>query len=371
MRPWFLAVALGVLASATGVAILTHRAEPINAQPAPPTRFYGNLTIDGTPAPAGTNVTAVINGKDCMTNATQQIGLYTVDAPHTAQVAGCAQEGDWVLFRVGSRYAAQFDRFAAGTFKQLHLTVSGAGQAPTLPVGTGTATATASPSATATATPTPTPPPIETPPPFTQSALNFSGDLCIPAPDQGGCDDARAALWRGDQAAWTAWEQEQGRPAPDLIDIALLREQLRFEAGDPEARARFARFEKYPRVYITTIRYGGNEENEGDEYVEIANVGGGSQDMTGWRARAIESGVDMLFTEGTTLEAGARCRFYTGPAREDSCPGSIELSGQGIWPNDAGSAELWYDPLELLIDATRYSADPAGQPPAPALQGVR
>jgi hypothetical protein len=40
---------------------------------------------------------------------------------------------------------------------------------------------------------------------------------------------------------------------------------------------------------------------------------------------------------------------------------------RGVWDDAAGTAELWYDPLALTADRTRYSADPAAQPPPPNL----
>jgi hypothetical protein len=118
------------------------------------------------------------------------------------------------------------------------------------------------------------------------------------------------------------------------------------------------------------VRFRGAAGGEADEYIEISNVGGLAQDMTGWRAHSVESGADFFFTEGTVLEPGATCRFYTGQTQADSCPGSVNVSPSGVWSDDGGTAELWYDPLALLADRARFSADPGNQPPAPNLRGV-
>jgi hypothetical protein len=332
-----------LLAVLAGTALLTGSSAALNAQPGPPNRFYGNLTIDGNAAPTGTVVTAMVNGKECGTRTTDVAGQYWVDVASSAQTAGCAEAGNMVSFRAGSRTAAETAEWQGGVFSKLDLNVSGSGTVP-MP-GTGSQGQ------------------------FTLSRMDFSSP-CIPASGQSRCDDTRLKLWTGDQATWEAEFARQGKPAPTPDDVFLATYEYRIGAFDPAAITSLARGLFWPKVYITAIRYRGTGAAEADEYIEITNVGGAPQDMTGWRARAVESGTDFFFTDGTVLEPGATCRFYTGQTNADSCPGTVNVSAGGVWNNDGGSAELWYDPLALLADSTRYSADSGNQPPPPNLRGV-
>ncbi|MBI2760759.1 MAG: lamin tail domain-containing protein [Chloroflexi bacterium] len=342
--------------SAAVVAIgVTAWSSSLKAQPSPPTRFFGSLTINGSPATAGTVVRAFIGDKDCTTDNTslpRDQGRYAVEVPHSTQTSGCGMDGATVTFRVNGQPATQTGTFMTGQFIPLDLTIGG---------GTGTPTPT--PTATPTGTPTPTAP-------FTLSRLNFEGSLCIPPAGQSRCDDTRTKLWNGDRDAWTAEEARRSRPAPDPDAVFLLTYEFRIGAFDPAAIRSLAQGLGWPKVYITAIRYRGTAGGEADEYVEISNVGGIEQDMTGWRLHAVESNTDFFFSEGSVLGAGAVCRFYTGQVRDDSCPGTVNVATSGVWDDNAGSAELWYDPLALLADTTRYSANRNSQPTAPALQGV-
>jgi hypothetical protein len=313
------------------------------AQPGPPNRFYGSLTVDGAPAPVGTTVTAVVGGKECGSRTTDTAGQYVVDALAGSQTSGCGSPGAEVTFRVGSRTANEKGSWQGGVFTRLDLTVSSQS--------------------------VPNPAPSA---PFTVARLNLDPNTaqCIPPAGGQQCDATRQKLWNGDVDAWTAEQANEGNPAPTPDDVFVLTYEFRIGAGDPAAIKSLAQGLGWPKIYITAIRFKGGTAGEGDEYVEISNVGGAAQDMTGWRLHAVESGADFLFTDGSVLEPGATCRFYTGQPQADSCPGSVNVSDHGVWDDRAGSAELWYDPLALLADKTRYSADPANQPPPPNLRGV-
>ncbi len=326
---------------ALAVAGLAGAPATLQAQPAPPNRFYGSLTIDGVAAPIGTNVVAVQAGKECGSRATDTPGQYWVDAASSGQIAGCGT-GDPVQFRVGSRFADQTGTWNGGTFTQLNLTVTGSGTA-TPPPTTGN---------------------------FSLAKLDMTGSLCIPAQGQTACDATRQKLWNGDKAAWTQQRQSEGKPAPSDDDVFLATYEYRIGANDPAAIRSLAQGLGWPKVYITAVRFKGTGAAEGDEYIEITNVGGASQDMTGWRALAVESNTSFYFTDGSVLDPGATCRFYTGGTRADSCPGTVLNNAAGVWNDNQGSAQLWYDPLQLLADSTRYNAAPGSQPPAPNLQGV-
>jgi hypothetical protein len=333
-----------------GAALVIGSAAVLNAQPGPPNRFYGSLKIDGADAPIGTTVTALVNGRECGSRTTDVAGQYWVDVASSSQTPGCAEPGNTVSFRVGSRTAAETAQWNGGVFTRLDLTVSGTGAGAGAGAGAGGAGGAAQTA-------------------FSVSRMDFGGP-CIPASGQSRCDENRMRLWTGDQAAWEAEFARQGRPAPSPDDVFLATYEYRIGAFDPAAIRSLAQGLGWPKVYITAIRYRGTGAGEADEYIEITNVGGAPQDMTGWRARAVESGTDFFFTEGTVLEPGATCRFYTNQTQADSCPGTINVSTSGVWNNTAGSAELWYDPLALLADSTRYSADPNNQPPPPNLRGV-
>lgn len=333
---------LAVLACA---AVGIGGASTLLAQPGPPNRFYGSLTIDGAPAPVGTTVTALIGGKECGSRATDAAGQYWVDAAGSGQISGCGNPGAEVSFRVGSRTAAEKAQWNGGVFSKLDLTVSGSGT--TAPPGGSTQQ-------------------------FALATLNLSPDAsrCIPPAGAPACDSTRQRLWTGDLAAWTDEFARQGKPAPSADDVFLATYEFRIGANDPPAITSLAKGLGWPKIYITAIRFRGTAAGEADEYVEITNVGGASQDMSGWRLHAVESNADFFFTDGSALEPGAVCRFYTAQTRPDSCPGTVNVATSGVWDNNAGSAELWYDPLALLADSTRYSADPNNQPPPPNLRGA-
>ncbi len=341
MRRLFLAVlALGLTIAGAGSA-----PRSVASQAAPPTRFYGTLTIDGQPAAAGTAVRAFIGTTDCTspTSLSVPAGNYTVDVAGGGQIPGCGSDGATVTFRVGTRQASETGTFSTGTFVNLPLTISGAGGQPA-----------------------PTPPAGQR---FSISKLDFNSP-CIPTNGATRCDDTRLKLWNGDAATWTAREQQAGRPAPTPDQVFVLTYEFRLLAADPAAIRSLAQGLGWPKVYITAIRYRGTAAGEADEYIEIHNVGGASQDMSGWRALAVDSNTSFFFTEGTVLSSGAVCRFYTGGPRDDSCPGSVNIATSGVWNDNAGHAQLWYDPLALLADETRYNADSNNQPPPLNLQGV-
>ncbi|MYH67199.1 MAG: hypothetical protein F4152_01080, partial [Dehalococcoidia bacterium] len=96
--------------------------ELAEAQPSgPPHRFAGTVTLDGEGAPAGTSVTAIVDGAECgsatvtANNATGS--RYILDVPST-----CAEAGDTVHFQVGGYDAAETGTYAAGTGSEVNLT---------------------------------------------------------------------------------------------------------------------------------------------------------------------------------------------------------------------------------------------------------
>ena len=103
-------------------------------------------------------------------------------------------------------------------------------------------------------------------------------------------------------------------------------------------------------VRITAVLYDGTEpRREGDEYVQITNLGGSPQDLAGWRLRD-RAGHTFTFPS-YLLEPGASCRVYTNRDAPEWCGFSFR-SPTAIWNNDGDTAYL-YDASGRLVD--RYS----------------
>ena len=93
----------------------------VSAQPpTPPNRFFGDVTLDGAPAPAGTNVTADIGGNVCGQTTVQADSTYVLDAVSSGQTAGCGTEGASVSFTVGGSPAGTA-AWSSGQFTELDL----------------------------------------------------------------------------------------------------------------------------------------------------------------------------------------------------------------------------------------------------------
>ncbi len=92
----------------------------------PPTRFYGALTIDGQPAPAGAAVQAFVGDLDCTAAVDIDMGegRYVVDVQHFATIEGCGIEDAEVRFAVNGYTAGPNGTFLPGSFVELDLNVS-------------------------------------------------------------------------------------------------------------------------------------------------------------------------------------------------------------------------------------------------------
>lgn len=305
--------------------LLALAAVPALAQPTPPNRFFGTAMLNGAPAPAGTAVTALVNGKSCGAGEVRGDGRYVVDVDDAGQTPGCGAPGATVTFQVGGVAAAQTGVYQRGFFTELNLSAPGQPAAQ----------------------------------PFIESALFLDDPRpCIPEPGLTVCDATRAALWNGEANAWAA----RGVTDPD----ARFNETVvfRVRAGDPGAIRNIARILGTPYLQITRLRFKGNE------FIEVTNLGGGSQDMTGWIIQAVDRSRVVAFPDGFVMAAGDTCRIYSGSVASDSC-GNAAFDNTDVWPDDNGRAVLYYAALELPGADTRYSADPANQPPPPNLQGVQ
>jgi len=138
--------------------------------PIPPTlpmTVYGTVTLNGSLAPDGTIVRAVISSTQVATanvfTSGGQSGLYEMnvpaDDPDTAEIDG-GQPGQTVTFAVTGYVIAQTTTWNSGAVVNLNLT----GDTPTnMPTSTQTPTATATPTHTPTVTGGPTSTPTRTP----------------------------------------------------------------------------------------------------------------------------------------------------------------------------------------------------------------
>jgi hypothetical protein len=204
---------------------------------------------------------------------------------------------------------------------------------------------------------------------YTTAALDLTSP-CIPAPGTSACDAIRLRLWSGEPEAWRLLFRalDAPPPSPDRVFEEVVR--LRLEAGDPALLAALAVRLGQPYVKVTAIRFRGTEPGQPDEYVEVANLGGAAQDLTGWRLKAGGSGAEFRFRPGTVLGPGDRCRAYTNETRGDSCPGFGFGATFGLWDDDADTVALLAESPPALIDRNYYYADPDVQPPPPALRGT-
>ena len=144
------AVVLGaLLMGLVGVSANEASAE---TPPAPPARFTGTVTVDGTVVPAGTVIEARIDGASCGVATTFMSGAtarYNLDSPADAPgAAGCGAEGKSVSFLIGGKLAIESGSWLNYQLNELNLTY-------VTPTPTPTATATTVPT---TVVPTPKPP---------------------------------------------------------------------------------------------------------------------------------------------------------------------------------------------------------------------
>ena len=112
----------GVLVAAVVALLSSLVAASASAQPpTPPNRFFGDVTLSGAPAPAGTNVSASIGGNVCGQTTVQADSTYVLDVVSSGQTAGCGTEGASVSFTVGGAPAGTAT-WSSGQFTELDLT---------------------------------------------------------------------------------------------------------------------------------------------------------------------------------------------------------------------------------------------------------
>ena len=111
----------GVLVAAVVALISSLMVASVSAQPpTPPNRLFGNVTLDGAPAPAGTNVTATIGGNVCGQTTVIADSSYVLDVVSSGQTAGCGTEGASVSLSVAGTSAGSAS-WSSGKFTSLDL----------------------------------------------------------------------------------------------------------------------------------------------------------------------------------------------------------------------------------------------------------
>ena len=102
-----------------------------SAVPLLPAEFSGAVTIDGSPAPAGTIITARIDGRDCGSLTLETAGVYGGDATFDKRLlvsGGDDDAGKIITFFVDGMKATRTAVYTPGTSTRLDLVVtSGAG----------------------------------------------------------------------------------------------------------------------------------------------------------------------------------------------------------------------------------------------------
>ncbi len=105
-----------------------------SAIPALPAEFTGSVTIDGSPAPAGTVITARIGDRDCGSLTLTTAGVFGGDSTFDTRLLVSGEDGDagkTITFFVDGVPAAETVVYAPGTPTILALTVTGGGTSGT------------------------------------------------------------------------------------------------------------------------------------------------------------------------------------------------------------------------------------------------
>jgi hypothetical protein len=296
------------------------------ALPLPPHRFFGAATVNGQPAAAGTVITSFIGSAECGSFTVAVAGRYVVDVLGSAQQMGCGRGGETIQFRIGNQTATQMPTFRTGGFEMLDLTFGGSAAQP-----------------------------------FNAAFLNLDDPRpCIPVAPQTSCDATRTALWNGDQAAWQARFAAQGLPAPTPDDVFVQTLGLRIESDDPATVGSLARQLGWAHVRLFGVKYGG-----AGQFVEVRNLGGAAQDLSGWSVRIGNSPVAWNFNSGFSIQPAQTCRLYVSGSGDNACPTMSGPAAGAMLPATQGAVQLWVNFLDWKVGEIFYTSDPSMQPPPP------
>ncbi len=110
-----------------------------------------------------------------------------------------------------------------------------------------------------------------------------------------------------------------------------------------------------PRVLISYIHFlGTTKRTQADEFIELKNLGGVAQDLSGWRVSAADPGQEFSFPVGTQLPPGEVVRIYTNLAPLGAGQFSFN-SKRAIW-NDGGDLGQLFNRDGQLVTQYGYGS---------------
>ena len=140
-------VRLFLITAALGLSLVAVSAASAESPPNPPSRFVGNVTVNGAPATAGTTIEARIGTTTCGTSSVfiaSGEARYVVDSPALDPGANpnCGTDGAVVTFYVGGQKANESGSWKNYQLNTVNLTVT---PATAVPSTTATVTVTGTP----------------------------------------------------------------------------------------------------------------------------------------------------------------------------------------------------------------------------------
>ncbi|MEO8541365.1 MAG: hypothetical protein ABI577_16605 [bacterium] len=135
-RPMFLKQLVLAATTAALASVMVVSVAAAQAPPNPPSRFVGNIVVDGAPATAGTLIEARIGSATCGATTVFMSGgeaRYVLDSPAADPVGSpnCGADGSTVTFYVAGKQASQTGSWANYRLNTVNLTVSQAVATPT------------------------------------------------------------------------------------------------------------------------------------------------------------------------------------------------------------------------------------------------
>ena len=143
---------------------------------------------------------------------------------------------------------------------------------------------------------------------------------------------------------------EKPQPAP-----AAEKPQPAPAAEKPQPAAETSHQAAPARIVISYIHFiGATKRTQADEFIEIKNLGGTAQELSGWRINASGPGQEFTFPAGSRLAPGAIARVFTNIESAD--PGHYSFgSKRAIW-NDDGDLGQLFDQNGTLIARYGYGS---------------
>ncbi len=87
---------------------------------------------------------------------------------------------------------------------------------------------------------------------------------------------------------------------------------------------------------IGYVKYSGR-----DKYIRIDNIGGGSQNMAGWKIQSVVGNQWYYFPWGYVLQTGDSVWIHSGPDAINNPPTDLRWTTNYIWNNSGDKARLY------------------------------